>query len=425
MMSPVNSVLFLSGDDFKAKSIQVIRKTPEAYVKAGWKVIYIVARDSSNKGNYYYEDPIVPEGVDVRRFEIPGTNLLNKLNNKVLVAVLVRLRRYLAIIMLFLKGRRYLAGNKVDVLYGYEMPGFLAARLLKVFRLSGKSRVIARFQGVVFVREWLRRGYWQRKVTNAETFYGLRTSSDLCIMTNDGTEGDWVLRQLSSKHLNNLRFLVNGVDQTPADPAKSLEYRKSLGLDAVAHVWISVSRLDDHKRVDRCLRTFAHATMQLGLIDAHYVIVGEGAKRTEFEMLAESLGISSSVTFLGAVNQSEVKHILGAADVFISMYEGSNVGNPLIEAIQANKLIVTLNNGGTGNWIQHNYNGLIYDIDDAKDLQQTEVETIAVDVVAVLKNESEQVRLKANLETTRSEKIWSWEDRFKAELSAVEKLLHI
>lgn len=30
------TILFLSALDFKEKSIQVIKKTPEAFVKAGW-----------------------------------------------------------------------------------------------------------------------------------------------------------------------------------------------------------------------------------------------------------------------------------------------------------------------------------------------------------------------------------------------------
>ena len=56
-------ILFISGIDFKEKSIQVIRKTPEAYVKRGWDVHYLVLRDVSKRGNYYYEEPLNPSGV--------------------------------------------------------------------------------------------------------------------------------------------------------------------------------------------------------------------------------------------------------------------------------------------------------------------------------------------------------------------------
>ena len=52
------------------------------------------------------------------------------------------------------------------------------------------------------------------------------------------------------------------------------------------------------------------------------------------------------------------------------MYTSTNVGNPLLEAIRHNKIIVTLNNGDTGDWIKHRVSGLIYDVDDDKDLIQ-------------------------------------------------------
>lgn len=68
-------ILFLSALDFKEKSIQVIRKTPEAYVAAGWDVRYIVARDTTRRGNYSYEREINPDGVRIERFAWALTGL--------------------------------------------------------------------------------------------------------------------------------------------------------------------------------------------------------------------------------------------------------------------------------------------------------------------------------------------------------------
>lgn len=181
----IKRVLFLSADDFKEKSIQVIRKTPEAYVNAGWDVTYIVLRDSSLKGNYYYEVPIELIGVRIIRKEVPGTNMLNAVNNKLLIAILVRVRRYLAIIYLIFYGIKYLKKEHFDVLYGYEQPGSVAAKFIKQFFGFKKTRFVTRFQGVVFVKEWLRNNLWYRKITNFDTFYALKGPSDLCIMTND------------------------------------------------------------------------------------------------------------------------------------------------------------------------------------------------------------------------------------------------
>lgn len=124
----MRSILFLSADDFKEKSIQVIRKTPEAYVNAGWNVTYIVLRDSSLKGNYYYETPISIDGVKIIRKEIPLTKLLNAINNGLIVLIIIRLRRYLAILYLIIYGYKYLKKENYDILYGYEQPGSVAAK---------------------------------------------------------------------------------------------------------------------------------------------------------------------------------------------------------------------------------------------------------------------------------------------------------
>ena len=64
----MKKILFLSALDFKEKSIQVIRKTPEAYAAAGGDVDYIVARDDVKNGNYSYEEVINPQNINVKLF---------------------------------------------------------------------------------------------------------------------------------------------------------------------------------------------------------------------------------------------------------------------------------------------------------------------------------------------------------------------
>ena len=64
----MKKILFLSAIDFKDKSIQVIKKTPEFYGKSNWEVDYIVARDTSKVGNYYYESIVDISNINVQRF---------------------------------------------------------------------------------------------------------------------------------------------------------------------------------------------------------------------------------------------------------------------------------------------------------------------------------------------------------------------
>jgi hypothetical protein len=105
------------------------------------------------------------------------------------------------------------------------------------------------------------------------------------------------------------------------------------------------------------------------------------------------------------------------SDDFISMYDLSNVGNPLLEAIRAHKIIFTLNNGDTASWIEHRKNGFIYDVKSgfeklaAKDFVQTANHAELRDSIA------------EGVKATANSKLWTWDERLTAEVEAVEELL--
>lgn len=423
-MKDPHKILFLSGEDFKDKSIQVIRKTPEAYRDAGWDVSYIVYRDKSTKGNYYYETPIDIQGINLRRYTLPGWKIDSTVNARILSPLIARIRRLLCIFLLFCKGYVFLRKNKVDIIYGYEPAGFVAARLLKKFGIIKNAKIVSRFQGVLYVKEWIRRKEKMRYLTNFDYLYALKAPSDLCIMTNDGSKGDWVLKQIRSKQTN-VCFWPNGVDNFSVSEEEVVNFnRENLSFSTPKVRLVSVSRLDEHKRIDRGINIIEHIIKQIGYTNIHYTIIGEGAHRLKLERLVESKGLGKYITFTGAVNHTYVKLYLYLSDFFISMYNSTNVGNPLLESIRLNKLIVTLNNGDTGSWVQHKINGLIYPVNDDKDLGQSDYSLIASDIYKLIISPKEKGRLIEGIRKTEKDKLWTWEERFKAEIEKVKNLIY-
>ena len=148
-----------------------------------------------------------------------------------------------------------------------------------------------------------------------------------------------------------------------------------------------------------------------------YFVVGEGSLRPQYEELVKKENIAGNVVFVGAVPNSDVKKYLNYADVFFSTYDLSNVGNPLLEAIRANKIIFTLNNGDTSSWIKHKVNGFIYDIDENLP------EKMATDLLELINNEQLRERILINIKKTEKEKLWTWQERMEAEVKEVEALL--
>lgn len=404
------NVLFVSGLDFKEKSIQVIRKTPEYYAKKNCIVDYVVARDNLNNGNYFYEEEINPEGVNVHRVYWPFPGMRANLS-RFLSLALTKVSACLVVIKLFLLAKKLLRKNDYDVIYGYEIHGVLAVYLLKKCGLVGGSKIVSRFQGS-FLNEMIEKRQFARIVFNIDAILAMKADCDLMVLTDDGTKADEALRKINAK--TSYIFVPNGVDIPPANILA-----KKTRIDAFNNAritCISVSRLVGWKRVDRCLNVFKELCAHNG-IEAEYLILGDGEEREHLESVARRLGIDHLVKFLGAVNQSEVFKYIADSDVFLSMYDHSNVANPLFEAMRLNKLIVTINNGSTGLWIKHMDNGLIYNegFIDAK--------KISDDIVFLVSNEPELSSLLSNLSKTADEKLWTWDQRLQYEYQAVSALI--
>lgn len=63
--------------------------------------------------------------------------------------------------------------------------------------------------------------------------------------------------------------------------------------------------------------------------------------------------------FTGKISHELVYDYLQRADVFISLYSASNLGNPLFEAMRCGKAIITVDTGTTGSVIKNEANGIL------------------------------------------------------------------
>lgn len=408
------NILFLSAIDFKEKSIQVIIKTPLAYQQHGWNVHYIVARDDSQHGSYFYEKPLHPAELKIQRFSMPGTKIYNYFHNKHIKTIFSKFRIYASILMLTYKAFQHLKSQKTDIIYGYEVHGFLAVLILKSLGQLKNIQIISRFQGTYFA-DFIKSKSYLKIILNWEHFVALKASSDLCIMTNDGTQGAWALNQINSGHLSHLKFWVNGVDllQSPSLTSNLNSNKKNI------FQIITICRLESWKRVDRAIEVINLLVNKLNFQDLHYTIIGDGEKKSQLIDLVNQYQLNQFVTFTGAIKHSEVQNHLLQSNAFISTYDLSNVGNPLLEAIRAHKIIFTLNNGDTGSWIQHRKNGFIYDI------QPEMFEKMALDIKEVATHKKFQDKIINNIQSLEKEKLWTWEERLNQEVLEAEKLLKI
>ena len=409
-------ILFISGIDFKEKSIQVIRKTPEAYVKRGWDVDYLVLRDHSKRGNYYYEKPLNPTGVQVYRYRFVWSYLLNVIPFQLFRTIVNKVISYIGVYQLLFHALKLIRNNEYSVLYGYEHIGTRTVSLLKFLGKTRNSVTVSRFQGT-----WMALYYKQKRylklLLNIDFYMAMRFKSDLCIMTDDGTQGDFIMHKIQPKHPD-FRFWTNGVDFSSTDSNLCDEINLKYNLEDKISL-ISVSRLESWKRVDRVIGIVNHFCEKYPNFKDKlvYLIVGEGIDRPHLEQLVEDLALSNQIKFVGAIPNDKVSNYLKVCNVFMSFYDLSNVGNPLLEAMRMNKVIMTLSNGDTGKWISHKKTGFIYSpLDDFYN-------EVANDLALLVKDADLNRNITSELLKFSDNNLWTWQERFDEEVKIVESKL--
>jgi glycosyltransferase involved in cell wall biosynthesis len=397
-----------------------LAKTLEGYTRRGHQVDFIAPTVGANHHHGAPQQP-VPELDGVRfhlfhlpslaetRLPVPSSAL--KADQKLRFAALfpwlaARKARNLE------QGTRNTAREpKFDLLYGYEVHGVLAQRLV---RRQVRLPLVARFQGTVM------HPYLDKPLSLArkyEEVLALKTPADLYVMTDDGTQGDEVLQRLNPASAGKVRFWRNGLDLgqvRPITPEEAAAARSSLGLADGDFVLVTAARLARWKRIDRAID--AAALLKQRGLPARLLIVGDGEERANLEQQARERGVQENVTFVGAVPQSEVQRYLWAAGVFLSLNELSNVGNPLLEAMQAGRCVLTLDEGDTRDLIHDGETGVL--------LPAATVPAAIANALAELAADApRRERLGEAAAAFARANFWSWQERLDAEVDAVEALV--
>ena len=388
-------------------------KTLEAYGRRGHDV-HVVSPTIG--ANHHYGEPAVepprPPGLAFHQFHLPS---LGEGRFRLPEAAL-RLDQKLRFALLFpwLASRlalRLARSLDFDLLYGYEVHGVLAQRLVR--RRLGLP-LIARFQGTIMHPYLDNRLQLLRRY---EELLALRTPAELYIMTNDGTRGADVLSRLNPAAATRIRFWRNGLDLEHVRPPslkESRQARESLGVRPGEFVLATAARLARWKRTDRAID--ALAILRRRLPGARLFVVGDGEERENLERQARERGVEGAVTFVGAVPHADVQHYLWAADVFLSLSELSNVGNPLLEAMTAARCILTLDEGDTRDLIRDGETGVLL-------AATARPGTIAEALFGLANDRGRRQRLGKAAARQAAAEFWSWDQRLEAELEEVERLV--
>lgn len=114
-------------------------------------------------------------------------------------------------------------------------------------------------------------------------------------------------------------------------------------------------------------------------------IVGDGPDCTELNRLVMELGLASHVTFLGQMERIDIVQLLKRCKILVLPSRKESFGLVLLEAANAGCAVVATSTGGIPSIINHNTNGLLFEIDS--------VEQLGLHLVNLLHNEDFRLKL--------------------------------
>jgi glycosyltransferase involved in cell wall biosynthesis len=310
-----------------------------------------------------------------------------------------------------IKLRRIILKSQPDLMYIDLSRAFLDCLVAYTCKIPAVVRAYGTGIGALKYHNFISTfRFWIRNYFN---FILYKMPYKCLIMTNDGTHGDLIAKifRVNSKKVI---FWMNGVDKTiDITENEVINLRSKLNLPSQKKVILAVSRLADWKRVDRIIDAIPHVISVRS--DVIFIIVGNGPEYKKLVNRAAKLGMTDSVLFPGAYAHRDVYVLMKMADIFVSLYDLSNLCNPVLEAMSLGRCIVSLNDNSLSGLILNYKNGVLIEPDKiTNDLPSV--------LMALIANDLLRTKIGAAAKDTIMGSIDSWDERINKEIKLLERI---
>ncbi len=153
-------------------------------------------------------------------------------------------------------------------------------------------------------------------------------------------------------HAVNNDFFRNAIND---EPERSINWRRSLGIEDQQIVFMYAGKLDKNKNTDYLLDNF----VLMDSPSAHMVIAGDGDEKNS---LVNKFGKHERIHFLPFQNQSAMPFLYNLSDVFVLPSKNETWGLSINEAMACGKAILTNSTiGAAKDLVINKINGLVFD----------------------------------------------------------------
>jgi len=345
---------------------------------------------------------------DINRYdsELPNTEIkyFNNKNavvkNRYLTYFMVRLQN----IVLNLKYIFYFLFTKkdFDIVYcSSSVPIYATIFIKKFYNIKTIHRIYGTFL-------YPNLGNKVDQLKKFEEVLSFKLNANHYLITNDGTYGDKVADYYKIKD-EKISFLRNGINDINVSLSSSQIYSK-YNLEENSFHLLCVSRLVNWKRVDRIVL----AVNDIPNENIKLLVIGNGE---EYKNLV-SLATNENIIFLGSISATEVQELMSITDIFLSMYDLSNVGNPLLEALSFGLPIITYNSGDTREIIDGE-NGILICGDDEEKI----VQDLKENILELYANQRKRKQYSINALKYAQENLLSWDQRIELEMDIIKRIV--
>ncbi|MCG9729309.1 glycosyltransferase, partial [Shewanella sp. Isolate13] len=216
-----------------------------------------------------------------------------------------------------------------DVIIGYEAN---MAFLAKSLAVKYNKRYINKYQGTILAVA--KRSLVKAIMYYPTLFWGIN-SSDLCLMVDDGTDGEYWANKRGNKKV---RFRPHGVgveDYSEFIDAENRSLKFTIFNNASGSTW---------KRPDRIIRALAVLNKE-DLKRINLLTTYSGPDVYDLKKYINELGLDKNVEFLHNLDHVDCNNKIRSSSLVVMTNDLSNLGNPILEAIYFDKPFITLDDG--------------------------------------------------------------------------------
>ncbi|QPN64715.1 glycosyltransferase family 4 protein [Synechococcus sp. CBW1004] len=227
--------------------------------------------------------------------------------------------------------------------------------------------------------------HWQSRsaapVPTVVTLHG-ELEPSLCRPLRPGTVFDHALRRADALVACSRAVQADLLEVLPAAAGRSLVIpngmepppRQAAPVSISPPELLCVARLVAGKGVDIALRAFAE--IRAALPEARFTIAGDGHDRPRLEQLAEHLGVSRSVRFLGWKRSERCLELMEASSLLLVSSLSEGFGLTALEAAWMRRPVVASRTGGLVEVVEHGVTGLLVTPGDAGEMAAAALELL-------------------------------------------------